>query len=123
MITARIVGAGLDPVNDSFVEFPDGQDDRFGDIEAQAAQLAASGTKCAIHWYRNTDGQSGYWGPKGVSMQPQWFNPRGRPKAVPGHTPPTKQRSIRLDDERWEKLQALGREWLERQIDRAKLGN
>jgi len=79
MITARIVGAGLDPVNDSFVEFPDGQDDRFGDIEAQAAQLAASGTKCAIHWYRNTDGQSGYWGPNGVSMQPQWFR-RLRPQ-------------------------------------------
>ncbi len=123
MITARIVGAGIEPVNESFVEFPDGQDDRFDDLETQAAQLAASGTKCAIHWYRNTDGCSGYWGPKGVSVQPQWFSPRGRPKAGPDHTPPTKTRSIRLDDARWEKLQALGREWLERQIDRAKLGN
>lgn len=29
-------------------------------------------------------------------------------------------RSIRLDDERWEKLKALGTDWLERQIDKAK---
>jgi hypothetical protein len=29
-------------------------------------------------------------------------------------------RSIRLDDERWEKLKALGTDWLERAIDRAK---
>jgi len=121
MITARIVGAGLEPVNDSFVEFPDGHDDRFDELEQQAAEIAASGTKCAIHWYRSTDGQSGYWGPKGVSVQPQWFSPRGRPKAGPDHEPPTKPRSIRLDDDRWEKLQALGREWLERQIDGAKV--
>lgn len=121
MITARIVGAGLEPVNDSFVEFQDGQDDRFDELEQQAAELVASGTKCAIHWHRNTDSQSGYWGPKGVSVQPQWFSPRGRPKAGPDHEPPTKPRSIRLDDDRWEKLQALGREWLERQIDGAKV--
>ena len=121
MITARIVGAGLEPVNNSFVEFTDGEDDRFDGLEQQAAEIAASGTKCAIHWYRNTDGQSGYWGPKGVSVQPQWFSPRGRPKAGPDHVPPSKPRSIRLDDERWEKLQALGREWLERQIDSATL--
>ena len=46
---------------------------------------------------------------------------RGRPAAPPGHVPPTKARSIRLDDERWAKLQALGREWLEKAIDKAKL--
>lgn len=46
---------------------------------------------------------------------------RGRPPAPPDHVPPSKPRSIRLDDERWEKLQALGREWLERQIDSATL--
>lgn len=79
MITARIVGAGLEPVNDSFVEFPDGQDASFNDLEQQAAELAASGVRCAIHWHRSTDGQSGYWGPKGVSVQPQWFSPKGRP--------------------------------------------
>lgn len=32
----------------------------------------------------------------------------------------TKPRSIRLDDGRWKLLKALGREWLERMIDRAK---
>jgi uncharacterized protein (DUF4415 family) len=46
---------------------------------------------------------------------------RGRPFSKPGHEAPTKPRSIRLDDDRWAKLQALGREWLERQIDRAKI--
>ena len=57
-------------------------------------------------------------------MQPEVKQPakRGRP-AVPADQraatlkPP---RSIRLDDERWEKLKALGTEWLERQIDKAK---
>lgn len=47
--------------------------------------------------------------------------PRGRPAAAPDHKAPTKPRSIRLDDERWAKLQALGREWLERQLDKEKL--
>jgi hypothetical protein len=42
----------------------------------------------------------------------------GRPARI--GPPPTKPRSIRLDDERWLKLQRLGREWLERQIDRAR---
>ena len=32
----------------------------------------------------------------------------------------TKPRTIRLNDERWEKLQRLGRDWLEPAIDRAK---
>jgi len=45
---------------------------------------------------------------------------RGRPPAPPGHEAPTKPRSIRLDDARWEKLQALGREWLEKAIDKAR---
>jgi hypothetical protein len=42
----------------------------------------------------------------------------GRPPRV--GPPPTKPRSVRLDDERWLKLCRLGREWLERQIDKAK---
>lgn len=32
----------------------------------------------------------------------------------------TKARSIRLNDSRWKLLKALGREWLERMIDKAK---
>lgn len=45
----------------------------------------------------------------------------GRP--VGSGLPPeqqTKPRSIRLDDARWAKLQALGRDWLERKIDAAR---
>lgn len=53
------------------------------------------------------------------SDSPQERRPRGRPAASPDHKAPTKPRSIRLDDDRWAKLQALGREWLERQIDSA----
>lgn len=43
----------------------------------------------------------------------------GRPELPPDEK--TKPRSIRLNDERGDKLQRLGREWLERAIDRAKL--
>lgn len=49
---------------------------------------------------------------------------RGRP---PGSTGPrlspedaTQPRSMRLNDARWEKLQRLGRDWLEREIDLAR---
>lgn len=43
----------------------------------------------------------------------------GRPELPPDEK--TKPRSIRLNDERWDKLQRLGRDWLERAIDRAKV--
>lgn len=39
----------------------------------------------------------------------------GRPELPPDEK--TKPRSIRLNDERWEKLQRLGRDWLEHAID------
>lgn len=51
---------------------------------------------------------------------------RGRPEGSGGPRlspdEATKPRSMRLNDTRWARLQALGREWLERQIDRAKSG-
>ena len=45
-------------------------------------------------------------------------------KKKPGRKPKppqeaAKPRSVRLDDARWAKLKALGREWLERIIDAA----
>ena len=43
----------------------------------------------------------------------------GRPELPPDEK--TRPRSIRLNDERWDKLQRLGRDWLERAIDRAKV--
>lgn len=42
----------------------------------------------------------------------------GRPELPPNEK--TRPRSIRLNDGRWDKLQRLGREWLERAIDRAR---
>lgn len=44
----------------------------------------------------------------------------GRPPLPPEQRKTTPVRSIRIDDERWAKLQRLGREWLERAIDRAR---
>lgn len=45
----------------------------------------------------------------------------GRPPKAPGERATTPVRSVRLDDARWAKLQRLGRAWLERAIDRAKV--
>lgn len=48
---------------------------------------------------------------------------RGRRPATPEQRAAWKpQRSIRLDDDRWSKLRQLGTEWLERAIDRARVG-
>lgn len=44
---------------------------------------------------------------------------RGRPILPEGET--GSPRSVRLNDERWEKLKLLGRDWLEKAIDRAKV--
>lgn len=53
-----------------------------------------------------------------MSTAPERPKRRGRPPVL-SDAEQTKPRSIRLDDARWSKLKALGREWLERQIDRA----
>lgn len=45
---------------------------------------------------------------------------RGRPPLPVDQRSDVRPRSVRLDDARWHKLQQLGREWLERAIDRAK---
>lgn len=45
---------------------------------------------------------------------------RGRPPVPPEQRSDAKPRSVRLSEDRWAKLKALGTEWLERQIDRAK---
>ena len=43
----------------------------------------------------------------------------GRPFLPEGET--GKPRTVRLNDERWEKLKLLGRDWLQNAIDRAKV--
>lgn len=45
---------------------------------------------------------------------------RGRPPVL-SEADQTKPRSVRLNQQRWDKLKSLGTEWLERAIDRAKL--
>lgn len=43
----------------------------------------------------------------------------GRPPLPEGQT--GKPRAVRLNAERWEKLKLLGRDWLEKAIDKAKI--
>lgn len=43
----------------------------------------------------------------------------GRPPLPDGET--GSPRTVRLNEERWEKLKLLGRDWLEKTIDRAKV--
>lgn len=43
----------------------------------------------------------------------------GRPPLPDGET--GSPRSVRLNEERWEKLKLLGRDWLEKAVDRAKV--
>lgn len=43
----------------------------------------------------------------------------GRPVLPEGET--GSPRSVRLNEDRWEKLKLLGRDWLEKSIDRAKI--
>jgi hypothetical protein len=54
-------------------------------------------------------------------MQPTEATRRGRPTLPPEQRSTAKPRSMRLDDERWAKLQALGPAWLKKAIDEAKL--
>lgn len=44
---------------------------------------------------------------------------RGRPVMPEGET--GSPRTVRLNEERWEKFKLLGRDWLEKAIDRAKV--
>lgn len=54
-----------------------------------------------------------------MSTTPEQPRRRGRPTVL-SEADQTKPRSVRLDDARWAKLKVLGRDWLERAIDRAK---
>jgi hypothetical protein len=54
-------------------------------------------------------------------MNEQAKRPRGRPTVPPEQRSTAKPRSVRLEDERWAKLQALGPAWLKKAIDEAKL--
>jgi len=79
-MTATIVDADLRPIAD--YEKIDGDD--FSILEGAAALLAQDGTRCAIQWHRSDDGQFGYWGPKGATIQPHWYAKAGRPAEIQG---------------------------------------
>lgn len=78
-IWAEICSTDMEPLTDG-VEIAD--DAEFWGVEAQAAELAASGTKCCIRWSRSSDGQVAYWGPKGATLQPHWYARPGRPNEL-----------------------------------------
>lgn len=75
---ATIYNTDMVPLT-SDIEIDD--DTEFDAVEKQAAELAASGTKCCIRWSRDSDGQVAYWGPQGATLKPYWYN---KPKVRPG---------------------------------------
>lgn len=81
-----------------------GTDAEFCDLETQARQLAAAGTKCCIRWSRDSDGQVAYWGPAGATLKPYWYVKPGRPEQMQGG----KRRNVYLDDASWDKARDLG---------------
>lgn len=98
---AAIYGTDMEPLTDGV---PVGEDAEFEALEAQAAVLAAGGTKCCIRWSRDSDGQVAYWGPRGATLQPHWYARPGRPEEMQGG----KRRNVYLDDASWAKAVEIG---------------
>lgn len=44
------------------------------DFSEPIAAAKATGQTCCIIWSRESDGQVAYYGPRGCSLQPHWFN-------------------------------------------------
>lgn len=55
-----------------------------------------------------------------MSASPEQPKRRGRPPVL-SEADQTKPRSVRLNQQRWDKLKSLGRDWLEQAIDRAQV--
>lgn len=100
-VFATIYNTEFEPLTDG-VEVSD--DTEFAALEAQAAELAAAGTKCCIRWSRESDGQVAYWGPAGAALKPHWYAKPGRPEEMQGG----KRRNVYLDDASWAKAVELG---------------
>jgi hypothetical protein len=43
------------------------------DIDLEAMEPKAIELHAAIHWYRESDGQAGYWTPSGASFDPHYY--------------------------------------------------
>lgn len=103
-IYAAIYSTDMEPLTDGS-DFNEGDDNSvFKEIETQAAELAAAGTKCCIRWSRDSDGQVAYWGPAGATLKPHWYARPGRPEEMQGG----KRRNVYLDDASWAKAVELG---------------
>ena len=79
-IRATIYDANDAPVSSDFLV----TDDDFSAAEAAAKETAAAGTKCCIRWTRESDDQTAYYGPRGVTFRPHWYSPIGRPAKIDG---------------------------------------
>lgn len=79
-ITATVLDIHLAPLSVDFLV----DNDDFSEAEEAAEKSAASGAKCCIRWSRDSDGQTAYWGPKGVCFQPHWYAKPGRPEEMAG---------------------------------------
>ena len=100
-IYATIYNTEFEPLTDG-VEID--ADAEFEALEAQAAELAAAGTKCCIRWARESDGQVAYWGPAGATLKPHWYAKPGRPEEMQGG----KRRNVYIDDASWAKAVSVG---------------
>lgn len=100
-VFATIYSADMEPLTDG-VEVA--EDAEFSAIEAQAAELAAQGSKCCIRWSRESDGQSAYWGPKGATLKPHWYSRPGRPEEMAGG----RRVQVYLDDDSIAKAEKIG---------------
>ena len=69
-MTADILDIDLQPV---CLDLQIDSDNDFARIERLAKSYNET---CCIAWYRSTDGQSAYWGPRGASFEPYWYNAR-----------------------------------------------
>lgn len=67
-ITATINDANDDAIYDQ-IEIEDDTD-----FERVISLAKTCGERCCISWHRSTDGQSAYWGPRGATFEPYWYN-------------------------------------------------
>lgn len=66
-LNATLLDEDFQPLGCDFVITDD-------DFSAPIAAAKAAGRTCCIWWSREIDGQAAYYGPRGCSLQPHWYN-------------------------------------------------
>ena len=100
-ITATVMDAEMRPISE---DFPVIADD-FVPAIREAKRLSANGTRCCIMWQRSEDGQVAYYGPRGCSLNPQWYGAApGRPKEIEAG----RRVNVWLDQYSVERAESLG---------------